>query len=89
MTIISPEALDFKKDILPFKGELRFPLTHNYIFTAAFQRNTYAIKYPAGINQHTAGTSNTEMNEFIFRKEAVILSGYDLISDLAPASALW
>lgn len=44
MTILSPEVLDFQKDILPLKGKLRFPLTHDYMFTAAFRRNTYALK---------------------------------------------
>lgn len=44
MTILSPEVLDFQKDILPLKGKLRFPLTHDYMFTSSFRRNTYALK---------------------------------------------
>jgi len=30
------EVLDFKKDILPLKGSLRLPLTHDYMFNAVF-----------------------------------------------------
>lgn len=39
-----PEVLDFRKDILPLSGALRFPLTHDYMFTSSFQYNTYALK---------------------------------------------
>lgn len=44
MTILPPEVPDFKRDILPLSGDLRFPLTHDYMFTASFQHNTYALK---------------------------------------------
>jgi len=44
MAIISPETLDFKKDVFPLTGKLRFPLTHDYMFTSSFQRNTYALQ---------------------------------------------
>lgn len=44
MTILPPEVPDFKRDVLPLTGDLRFPLTYDYMFTALFQHNTYALK---------------------------------------------
>lgn len=34
MAIYSSEMLGFKKDVLPFTGRLRIPLTRDYIFNA-------------------------------------------------------
>ncbi len=44
MTIDSSDILDFKRDILPLTGNLRIPLTHDYMFTAVFRHNLYALK---------------------------------------------
>ncbi len=44
MTIQSSEVLDFEKDILPLKGPLRLPLTHDYMFNSVFRQNLYALR---------------------------------------------
>lgn len=44
MTNLRPEIPDFKRDILPLDGDMRFPLINDYMFTACFQHNTYALK---------------------------------------------
>ncbi len=63
MTILSPEVLDFQKDILPLKGKLRFPLTHDYMFTTSFRRNTYALKgfLSAKLNIHPDDITSLEI----------------------------
>lgn len=44
MAIYSSGILDFKTDILPLTGNLRIPLTHDYMFNAVFRHNLYALK---------------------------------------------
>lgn len=44
MTNLLSEIPDFKRDILPLSGDIRFPLTYDYMFTACFRYNTYALK---------------------------------------------
>ncbi len=82
ISITSPEVLDFKKDILPLREKLRFPLTYDYMFTASFQRNPYALKgfLAAILGLHPDGITSLEIMNPMDRGR--VLDDKDIILDV-------